>query len=154
MSANITVTQATNWNDDVKVDPVAIIVSASAVGSGTTLLMTVYTAGTVATAGASFWVVPSGRTFRINQMQIAAVSSAILGAARMMVLLGTAAASLSVTTTVGVAAVLPYGIQGSTTPFDVQGLKADVAAGTSVAIGVQGGSAHSIIGAVVQGYLF
>jgi hypothetical protein len=151
MSGLVKVTQMGENDPGV---PVVIMVSSTAIGSGTTMLMTVYTAGTQATAGASFWVVPSGYNLEINAMQVAAVSSAILGAARLLVLLGTAAASLSVTSTVGVPACLPYAIQASTTPFDIMGLRAKVLSGTTVGVGSLGGSAHTISGAVIQGRLF
>lgn len=162
MPANaMTVTQTAAWtvagtiSPDVAQTPVIIMVSKSvAVPTDATLMMTVYTGGTVATAGASFWVVPSGKTFKINSMNIVGLTSAVLSNANLAVLLGTAAASLSVTSTAGVAAVLPYAIQASTTPFSNAGLRADVAAGTSIALGVMGGTSHTIIGAVIQGYLF
>jgi len=134
--------------------PVVINISSTVVGSSTTLLMTVFTAGTAVTTGASFWVPPSGMVFRIKAMQMVAVSSAVLSNARLAVLLGTAAASVSVVATVGVPAMLPYAIQASTTPFQQAGYDADVVGGTTVGVGVIGGTSHSILGAVIQGMLF
>jgi len=87
-------------------------------------------------------------------MNMVALTSAVLSQANMAILLGTAAASMSVTSTVDVAAVLPYAIQASTTPFSVQGLSQDVVGGTTVAIGAMGGTSHTVVGAVVSGYLF
>lgn len=141
---------------DVAQSPVVIYISNTvAVPTDATLMMTVYTGGTVATAGASFWVVPVGKTFRIQAMYVAAKTSAVLGQANLAVLLGTAAASLSVTSTVGIAAALPYAFQTLVTPFTIGGFKNDVVAGTSIAIGVMsGGTSHTINGAVIQGYLF
>ena len=140
---------------DVARTPVVIMVSKSvAVPTDATLMMTVYTGGTVVTAGASFYVIPSGKTFRVISMDVVALTSAVLSNGNFAVLLGTAAASLSVTTTVGLAAVLPYAIQASTTPFSNRSLNGDIAAGTSIALGVMGGTSHTIVGAVVQGYLF
>jgi hypothetical protein len=135
--------------------PVVIMVSKSvAVPTDGTLLMTIYTGGTLLTTGVAVYRVPLDKTFRINQMNIVGLTSAVLGQANLAVLLGTAAASMSVTSTVGIAAVLPYAIQASTTPFQAQGLSADIAAGTTVALGVMGGTSHTIVGAVIQGYLF
>ena len=151
----VTVTQLNNVRTDVKGQPVVIMVSKSvAVPADGTLLMTVYTNGTLATAGASFWVVPSGMVMRVQSMNVVALTSAVLSNANLAVLLGTAAASLSVTSTVGVAAVLPYAIQATTTPFSNGSLQGDVAAGTSIAIGCMGGTSHTVVGAVIQGYLF
>ncbi len=140
---------------DVAQTPVVIFVSKSvAVPTDATLMMTVHTGGTAVTAGASFWVVPSGKTFRIQAMNVIGLTSAVLSNANLAVLLGTAAASLSVTSTVGVAAVLPYAIQASTTPFSLGGFKNDVVGGTTIALGCMGGTSHTIVGAVIQGYLF
>lgn len=135
--------------------PVVIFVSKSvAVPTDGTLLMTIHTGGTLVTTGVAVWPVPVNKTFRINQINMVGLTSAVLSQAILAVLLGTAAASMSVTSTVGVAAVLPYAIQASTTPFQAQGLLADVAAGTTIALGVMGGTSHTVVGAVVQGYLF
>lgn len=134
--------------------PVVIAVSQTVIGSSTTVLFTVWTGGTNVTAGASFWVVPAGKTFRILAMNYIGVSSAVLGAARFCVLLGTAAASVSVVATVGIPAMCPFAIQASTTPFMIQDIFADVAAGTTVGLGVAGGTSHTLLQAVVQGYLF
>ena len=139
----------------VAVTPVLINVSKSvAVPTDVTLLMTVYVGGTQVTVGVATWRVPGNKTFRINNMNVVALTSAVLGQANLAVLLGTAAASMSVTSTVGIAAMLPYGIQASTTPFSLQGLSADVVGGTTVAIGAMSGTSHTVVGAVIQGYLF
>ena len=130
------------------------MISSTIVGSSTTMLMTIYTGATFVTTGASFYVVPAGKTFRIMAMQMIAVSSAVLGNARLCVLAATAAVSLSVTATVGIPAALAYAIQASTTPFAMGAYAADVAAGTTVGVGVQGGTSHSIVGGVIAGYLF
>ena len=134
--------------------PVVILLSSTIVGSSTTMLMTIYTGATFVTTGASFYVVPAGKTFRIMAMQVIAVSSAVLGNARLCVLVATAAVSVSVTATVGIPAALAYAIQASTTPFAMGAYAADVAAGTTVGVGVQGGTSHSIVGGVIAGYLF
>jgi hypothetical protein len=135
--------------------PVILLVSKSvAVPTDATLLMTVYVGGTRVTVGVAAWQVPSDKTFRIQNMNMVALTSAVLGQANLAVLLGTAAASMSVTSTVGIGAAMPYGIQASTTPFSLQGLNADVVGGTTVALGAMSGTSHTVVGAVVQGYLF
>ena len=134
--------------------PVVIVISSTVVGSSTTMLMTVYTGATAVTTGASFWAVPAGLVFRIMNMNIVAVSSAVLGQARFVVIVGTAAASLSVVATVGIAAVLPFAIEASTAPFALGAYLADVVGATTVGVGIQGGTSCSILGAVISGYLF
>ena len=135
--------------------PVVINVSKSvAVPADGTLLMTIYIGGTLRTTGVAVFQIPADKTFRVNQMNMVALTSAVLGQANLAVLLGTAAASMSVTSTVGIAAILPYAIQASTTPFSAQGLSADIVGGTTVALGVMSGTSHTVVGAVVQGYLF
>jgi hypothetical protein len=135
--------------------PVVIFVSKSvAVPTDGTLLMTIHIGGTLYTTAVAVWPVPPNKTFRVNQMNMVALTSAVLGQAQLAVILGTAAASVSVTSTVGIAAVLPYAIQASTTPFSAQGLSADIVGGTTVGLGVMSGTSHTVVGAVVQGYLF
>lgn len=138
----------------VQLQPVNIMLSSTVVGSQTTLLMTVYTGATFVTTAASFWVVPAGKVFRIMGMNLVNVSSAVLSRGQLAVIVGTAAASLSVTATVGIAAALPYAIQASTTPFNREGIVADIAAGTTVGVGLIGGTSQSIQGGVISGYLF
>lgn len=135
--------------------PVVILVSKSvAVPTDGTVLMTIYVAGTLKTSGVAVWPVPGDKTLRINQMNVIALTSAVLSQANLAILLGTAAASMSVTSTVGIGAVLPYAIQASTTPFSANGILSDIVGGTTVALGIMGGTSHTIVGAVVQGYLF
>lgn len=135
--------------------PVVINVSKSvAVPADGTLLMTIYIGGTLRTTGVAVFQIPADKTFRVNQMNMVALTSAVLGQANLAVLLGTAAASMSVTSTVGIAAILPYAIQASTTPFQAMGLSADIVGGTTVALGAMSGTSHTVVGAVVQGYLF
>ena len=138
----------------VQLLPVNIMLSSTVVGSQTTLLMTVYTGATFVTTGASFWVVPAGKVFRVMGMNLVNVSSAVLSRGQLAVIVATAAASLSVTATVGIAAALPYAIQASTTPFNRDGIVADIAAGTTVGVAVIGGTSQSIAGGVISGYLF
>lgn len=133
--------------------PVVIMVSSTALASGTTMLMTIYTGATNVTAGASFWVVPSGKTFRVQGIQCVAASSAVVAGIQVLVIVGTAAASLTVTSTVGVAAALPI-VVTATQQFQVQGLSNDIAAGTTVGLGNIGGTAWNLGGAVVQGFLY
>lgn len=92
----------------VLLQPVIINLSSTLIGPNTTLLFSVYTGNTFVTTGASFWAVPAGKVFRVMAMQMQNVSSAVLGVGKLMVIVGTAAASLSVTSTVGVAAMLPW----------------------------------------------
>lgn len=138
----------------VQLQPVNIMLSSTVVGSSTTLLMTVYTGATFVTTGASFWVVPAGKVFRIMAMNLVNVSSAVLGNGRLVVVVGTAAASVSVVATAGVAAALPYMIQGTAAIWNREGIVADIAAGTTVGVGVMGGTSQAIQAGVISGYLF
>lgn len=138
----------------VQLQPVCIMLSSTVVGSQTTLLMTVYTGATFVTTAASFWVVPAGKVFRVMAMNLVNVSSAVLSRGQLAVIVGTAAASVSVVATVGVAAVLPYAIQASTVVWNRDGIVADIAAGTTVGVGLIGGTTQSIQGGVISGYLF
>lgn len=134
--------------------PVLIMISSTVVGSSTTMLFTVQTGVTSVTAGTSAWAVPSGKTFRIRGINVIAVSSAVLGQAQFVIIAGTAAASLTVTATVGIAAVLPYAIQGTTVANWIGAMNMDVLAGTTICPAIMLGTSQSIIGAAIQGYLY
>ena len=134
--------------------PVVIFCSSTVIGSSTTMLFTVYTGATQVTVTTSAWPVPAGKVFRIMAMNIIAVSSAVLGQANFVVLVGTAAVSISVVATVGIAAVLPFALQASTAPFALGAYLADVVGATTVGLGMMGGTSCSILGAVVAGFLF
>ena len=134
--------------------PVVVVISSTVVGSSTTMLMTVYTGATLVVTGTSAWPVPAGLVFRVMNMNIVAVSSAVLSQANFVVIVGTAAASVSVVATVGIAAVLPFAIEASTAPFALGAYLADVVGATTVGVGIQGGTSCSILGAVISGYLF
>jgi hypothetical protein len=138
----------------ILLQPVLIMLSSTVVGSNTTLLFSVHTGATFVTTGASFWVVPAGKVFRVMAMNMVNVSSAVLGRGNLCVIVGTAAASLSVTSTVGIAAMLPYAIQATTNQFRQDGMVADIAAGTTVGVAITGGTTQSILGGAIQGYLF
>jgi len=155
VTVNGTVSVSNAVSADISRLPVVIFVSNTvAVPTDSTILFTVHTGGTAVTAGAAFWVVPAGKTFRINSMYLVAKTSAVLSQAQFAVLLGTAAASMSVTSTVGVAAVMPYALPSVAQQFAMGGFNNDVAAATTIALGAMGGTSHTILGAAIEGYLF
>ena len=139
---------------DVSHTPVVFMVSSTVAGQNTTMAFTVYTGGTLVVAGTTAYPVPAGRNLRINQVGVIAQSSAVLSGAQFVVLLGTATASMSITTTVGIAAMVPFAIAAAPGQYIAHPLAADVVAGTSVGLGVLGGTSCSVLGAVVQGYLY
>ena len=138
----------------VQLQPVCICLSSTVIGSNTTMLFSVYTGATFVTTGASFWVVPAGKVFRVMAMNMINKSSAVLGMGKLAVIVGTAAVSLSVTSTVGIAAILPYAIEASNKVWDRSGIVADIAAATTVGVAITGGTTQSILGGVISGYLF
>lgn len=141
------------WPGTPGYSPVALMVSSTAMASGATMLFTVYTGGTSVAAGTSAWAVPAGKTFRIQAIQAVVASSAVVAGIRLQVLLGTAAVSVSVTSTVGVPAALMVVVAG-TQQYNLLGIQADVLAGTTVGLGGIGGTAYNLGGMVVLGYLF
>ncbi len=117
------------------------------------MLFTVMTGNTTgAAAGTSLYVVPAGRILCIQNAYVIAVSSAVLGPAQLVVVVGSAAASVSLTATVGMAMVMPYALQATTVAYQKPGL-GYVSAGSTMGIAISGTS-HSIIGVVLDGYLF
>ena len=139
----------------VQLQPFLMILSSTVVGSNTSMLMTIHTGNTFVATGTSAYAVPGGKVLRIMQMYVILQSSAVLGNGRLVILLGTATASLSVTSTVGFAAALPYVIpSGVSMVYQRDGIVADIAAGTSIVPAVIGGTTMSIGGGVISGYLF
>ena len=119
------------------------------------MLMTIYTGNTFVATGTSAYAVPAGKVLRIMGMYMINQSSAVLGRGNLVILVGTATASLSVTSTVGIAAILPYVIpSGVSATWQRDGIVADIAAGTSIVPAVIGGTTMSIGGGVISGYLF
>ncbi len=128
-------------------------ITATQGGASSMMLFTVMTGNTTgAAAGTSLYVVPAGRILCIQNVFIVAVSSAILGPAQLVVVVGSAAASISLTATVGMALVMPYAMQATTAFYNKPAL-GYVSAGSTMGIAISGTS-HSIIGAVLDGYLF
>lgn len=133
---------------------VCFIVSSTVIGSFTTCLFTVYTGGTSVAAGTSAYAVPSGKNLRIQNMYVIAKSSAVLSVANWVMLLGTATASISFTSTAGIAVAMPFGITAATSVYQLNGLNIDIAGTTTMCPGMMGGTTCSIIGAVITGFLF
>lgn len=131
---------------------VVILVSFSAMASGATMQFTIQTGNTSVAAGTTAWAVPANKTFRIRAMQAVCQSSAVVGGIRLLVLAATATASLSVTSTVGIAAGLGAAI-GGINQFNVS-LENDVAAGTTIGLGAIGGTAYTLHALVVEGFLY
>lgn len=138
--------------------PVLMLVSQTVVGPSTTMLFTVYTGATFVTAGTSAWAVPSGKTFRLLDVQLVAQASAAFVPGYLVVIVGTAAASITVTATVGVLAATPYVLSSSgiTTPavYQENAQFADVAAGTTIGVGMMLGTSCTVNMVVVEGILF
>lgn len=139
-------------NKDIFRQPFQIIVSSTIAGASSTLFMNIYTNGTQVTTGASFWV--PGSRIRILGMVVQAVSSAVLSQANFAVICGTAAASLSVTATVGIVAILPY-MPAATANYAAFDMQLDGPAGaTTLALAMLIGTSHTIQAAMIQGFMF
>ena len=134
----------TNW---------VAIVSSTIVGSSTTMLMTIWTGNTFVTAGTSAYAVPAGYKLRIYGVNLAAQSSAVITGQQFGVIVATATASLSVVATVGVAAAVVYQAAAASN-IGFGPLHADISCGTTLCPAVLAGTSHTILGAVLQGYLY
>jgi hypothetical protein len=143
----ISIQQSTQTN-------VLILVSSTGLAGGNTLLFSIYTGNTLVATGTSNWAVPAGRVFRVQAIGAVIASSAVATAGQFLVICGTAAASLSMTSTVGRVAGVPI-LAAATQNFFVMGVNQDVAPATTIAIGIQGAATSLIFGgAVINGYLF
>ena len=134
--------------------PVIIRIAANAaVVPDTKIAFSVF-AGSTGVVNTTSWVVPAGKTFEMVGGAIYAKTSAVISFAALAIAAETATASVSVTSTMNLAFVMPYGITAATAGFNVFGGLQDVAAGTSIGMLVLGGTTHSHVGGVIQGYLF
>ena len=120
----------------------------------TTLLFSVYTAGVLVTTSQSAYAVPAGQVLRIMALQVLAQSSAIVEPFAFKVLVATAAGSLTITSTVGIALIAP-GVAAAVASFGAAG-PVDISAGTTIAIGLALAvpTSMTIAGVNVQGFLF
>ena len=134
--------------------PVIVRVAVNAaVVPDTKIAFSVFANGTNV-VGTTSWVVPAGKTFEIVGGAIYAKTSAVISFAALAIAAETATASVSVTSTMNLAFVMPYGITAATAGFSVVGAQQDIAAGTSIGMLVLGGTTHSHIGGAIYGYLF
>lgn len=136
---------------------VQIIVTSTSVGiSGTIMLMTVYTGIAQATAGASFWVVPAGKTFRILSANMVVQNSVTTSPVFHRLFVTPSTAAPTWTSTAPVAALVAQGAVSAGVYYSAVGIGVnDVAAGVTVAIAhTIGTSGGSIVQAAVNGYLF
>jgi hypothetical protein len=118
----------------------------------TTLLFTVYTGVTQAAAATTAWVIPAGKTLRINSVQAVVGTSAVATFNTIAVLVSTAqptnvaAAPIAANAFINVnAAVVSGGIIG---------LAQDIAAGITIAFGVSATTKSILNAASIVGYLF
>lgn len=127
--------------------------------SGTTMLFTVYTGGAFVGADLNGWVVPSGQTLRLLQAQINPINNTLAGSPnvnRFCVLATTGAGSITVTSDVGIVAVLQVLPGDTDIPRDyIMSLRGLVAPGTTVGMGMASatGRAHPR-GIIIAGELF
>ena len=134
--------------------PVVIQIAANAAVAPNTKVAFTISAGGAPVAGTTSWAVPAGKTFEIVGGAVYAKTSAVISFAQLAISAETATASASVTSTMNIAFVLPYGITAATAGFSVVGVQQDVAAATSIALLVIGGTTHSHVGGAIYGYLF
>jgi hypothetical protein len=134
--------------------PIVIRLPVSAAVAPDTKIAFSIWAGGAGVLNTTAYAVPAGKNLCIVAMNIYAKTSAVISFAGLAVNAETATASMSVTTTMNIVAVCPYGQTAATAGFSVLGLNQNVAAGTTIGLLVLGGTTHSILGGVINGYLF
>lgn len=134
--------------------PVMIALSSTVVGSNTTMLMTVHTGNTFVATGTSAYAVPAGMVLRIYGAQIRANISAVTSVGVLCLVLGTATASISFTSTAATIQLLQFNNVTSVSLQSIGGLMIDISGSTTLCAAVLGGTSCSIAGGIIQGYLF
>lgn len=142
---------------DVARTQICIIVTSTLLVSGTTCLVTVYQSMSQTIAGATSWVVPAGKTFRVLSVGLGVNNSITTTPciARINVLASSAAPTW--TSTAPIVARLAVGALTNSLPGVgvMPGLVQDVGAGVTVAIAITVTTATTnIIEGVIMGYLY
>lgn len=137
--------------------PLMIAVSSTAIpAAGTTMLMTIWQAGTIAAAGATQWPIPSEFAFRPIAVQAVINSSAVTGGTA-QVIVNAATSSASFTSgsqaTQGRPALLQVLVSAGPVAASVQAA-GEVVAGTTLGVFVNASTASFLGGAVIHGYLY
>lgn len=140
--------------------PFLLMVS-STVGNpaGTTALMTVWTGATQAGAGLTQYAVPTGRTLRLMNIQVAAASATNAATLQAFVVAATSSASMTSgsVATQGRPLVVQLGMSSAVAATSVGSIVnayADVGAGTTIGVFLTMGTSVSQVGnVIVQGYL-
>lgn len=134
--------------------PVMIALSSTVVGSNTTMLMTIHTGNTFVATATSAYAVPAGMVLRIYGAQIRANLSAVTSIGVLCLVLGTATASISFTSTAATIQLLQFNNLTSVSLQSIGGLMIDISGSTTLCAAVLGGTSCSIAGGVIHGYLF
>jgi hypothetical protein len=144
---------------EARVLPIMIIVTATAVAiSANKYLYTIWTGATGAPAAVATtsWEVPAGRFLRLNNIQIAMTSSAVLGGSiQVFVGVGATASmiSASISTQLQVMKIQVFG-QAALISAALMGVSADVAAGESIAVFIAASTAANSRDTIITGQLF
>jgi hypothetical protein len=139
--------------------PVMIVVASTAVAvSANKYIFTIWTGatGAPAAAGTTSWAVPAGRVLRLNNIQIAMTSSAVLGGSiQVFVGVGATASmvSASISTQLQLMKIQVFGAAALVSAAMNQA-QADVAAGESIAIFIAASTAAVSRDCVITGFLF
>ena len=136
---------------------VLLVTSTAGISAGTTLLMTIWVGPTLVGAAQTQYVVPSGNTLRILNMQAVINQSAVTGGTVQFVL-AQASASASLTqaalATAGRPIMLQMLISAGPVAASIINAQADVVAGSTVGMQVVMGTSMLVGAVIVQGYLF
>jgi hypothetical protein len=134
--------------------PFYIRLSSTVIGSNTTMLMTIHTGNTFVATGTSAYAVPAGQVLCIYAAGIGAILSAVTTVAMLVLVLGTATASISFTSTAATVPVCLFAATVGTTFVNVDARAIYVSGGTTLCAGMHGGTSCSIVGGFMLGYLF
>jgi hypothetical protein len=118
----------------------------------TTLLFTVYTGVTQAAAGTTAWVIPAGKTLRINSVQAVVGTSAVATFNTIAVLVSTAQPTN--VAAAPVAANVFINVNAAVVSGGIIGLAQDIGAGITIAFGVSATTKSILNAASIVGYLF
>ena len=139
--------------------PVQIFMTATAVAQSVNkYLFTIWTGatGAPAAAGTTSWAVPAGKVLRLNNIQIAMTSSAVLGGSvQVFVGVGATASmiSASISTQLQVLKIQVFGTAAMVSA-GLFGAQADVQAGESICVFIAASTAVVSRACIIQGYLF
>lgn len=155
VSVSVTVSGTISVLDAQKTSIVIIVTTTGPVAFATTVLMSVYQSMSQTIAGATSWVIPAGKTFRIAGINMQVQNSITTTPVQVKAYVLVSSATPTYTSTVPIVAGIYANAPNATAPAAVNlPEQADVSAGITLAVAVSANTSANVGEIMVFGYLY